>query len=94
MRLAMSRVDFFSNNRDTKYVDRICAFLDISTDRLKIVGVREVPASGSPSGLGGANRRFLQSNVLQIEYIIQGNSRTDKENAGEEYVQPVEKAAL
>lgn len=54
MRLTMTVSEFFDNNRDTKFVDRICAFLDISTDKLKIVGVYS--AEKAPGNLG---RRFL-----------------------------------
>jgi hypothetical protein len=48
MRLAMTKDEFFSNNRDTKYIDRICAFLKISTDKLKIVRVYEVEIAPAP----------------------------------------------
>ncbi len=39
MKMTMTVAEFFSNNRDTNFVDRICSFLNISTDKLKIVGV-------------------------------------------------------
>lgn len=67
MRLKMTTAEFFDNDRDTKFVDRMCAFLDISTDRLKIVGVYK--AEEAPPNLG-AGRRFLQSGDIQINYIL------------------------
>lgn len=43
-RLAMTVEDFFDNDSRTKFVDRIASFLQISTDRLKIVGIRKATA--------------------------------------------------
>lgn len=41
-RLAMTAEAFFDDNSRTNFVDRIASFLQISTDRLKIVGIRKV----------------------------------------------------
>jgi hypothetical protein len=38
-RLQTTVTEFFSNGGVTKFVDRMCAYLNISTDRLKVVGV-------------------------------------------------------
>jgi len=35
----MSFDDFFNNNLDTNFVDRVCAYLNIPTDKLKILGI-------------------------------------------------------
>lgn len=40
MHLAMTIEDFLDNDKQTEFIDRIATFLDISTDKLKIVGVR------------------------------------------------------
>lgn len=38
-RLQTTVTEFFSNGGVTKFVDKMCAYLNISTDRLKVVGV-------------------------------------------------------
>jgi len=49
--------DFLNNDTTTNFVDRITAFLNISTDKLKIVGIKEVSsgrrelADSLPSGI-------------------------------------------
>lgn len=48
-KLQMSVDDFFNNNQDSNFVDRVCSFLGISTDRLKIVSGSNV----------ASRRRFL-----------------------------------
>jgi hypothetical protein len=40
MRLKMSVTDFFSNDVGSSFVNKVCAFLGVSTDKLKIVGVQ------------------------------------------------------
>jgi len=58
MRLAVTVDEFFNSNKDSTFVDRVCAFLGISTDRLKIV-------SGTP-----ATRRLLATSVSGQSNIL------------------------
>lgn len=41
LRLSVTVDEFYDDDVQTSFVNRICAFLGISTDRLKIVGIRE-----------------------------------------------------
>lgn len=41
MRLSMSTDDFYNNDTQTNFVDRIAAFLAIPPNKLKVVGIRE-----------------------------------------------------
>lgn len=41
MRLDMSLDDFFSNDKDLTFIQKLAMQLNISKDRIKIVGVRE-----------------------------------------------------
>lgn len=59
--------EFFEDGLDVTFVDTLCAFLDISTDRVKIVGIRSVERSVS--------RRVLEDEVEEDEFenrILQG----------------------
>jgi len=44
-RIAMTVDDFLNNDTNTNFVDRITAFLNIPTDKLKIVGIKETTAA-------------------------------------------------
>lgn len=54
----MTTEDFFNDNARTTFVSRIAAFLNIPTDKLKIVGIR------TPS------RRTLASTSSELEVIF------------------------
>jgi len=62
----MTKEDFFNNNDDTNFIDRVCAFLDISTDKLKIVGVRNEDEARLLRG------RSLAAGVLVLDVMLDG----------------------
>ncbi len=82
----MTRVEFFSDNRDTKFVDRVCAYLDISTDRMKIVGATNIDLS---TGSALPNRRQLQlkkdNEGLQLVFILDQEYPFGEQPQNEEY---------
>lgn len=52
-------------------MQKVCAFLEVSTDRLKIVGVRD----------GAAGKRILAGqNIVEINAILDGNTTFDPTN--------------
>ncbi len=38
----MTKEQFFADDKDSKFIDRICAYLKINPDRLKIVGASNI----------------------------------------------------
>jgi hypothetical protein len=63
--------EFFEDGLDVTFVDTLAAFLDISTDRIKIVGIREVETS--------ASRRVLKNNE-DSENLFYGSRLLDGED--------------
>jgi len=63
--LQMTVSAFYNDNRDSDFVSRVCAFLDIPTNQMKIVG-----STSGPSG--EASLRTLQASqgLLGINFYI------------------------
>jgi len=61
----MTSEEFLSNDEDTNFIDRVCAFLEISTDKLKIVGVQN-------SGGGRLRGRLLADVVMSLNLMLDG----------------------
>lgn len=62
----MTVEDFFDNDEETKFIDRICSFLEISTDRLKIVGARNLDSS-----TGNLRRTLLNEPLMEIDAVLE-----------------------
>lgn len=69
-RLAMTPEDFMNDNKRTTFLSRISAFLNIPTDRLKIVGIR-TPSSkrrvlGSPADTAATE--------VEVIFVVEADS--------------------
>lgn len=59
----MTKEEFFSNNNDSKFIDRMSSILNISTDRLRIVGFKDL-------NTGGGARRLLNNIGGEVELAV------------------------
>jgi len=67
MNFAVTKDDFYNNGMHTDFISTMAAFLNLSTDRVKIVGVRTV----TTRILEG--RRIL-SNSIAVDSVIDDDS--------------------